>query len=205
MAKKQNVKKSLPKKSDGLNFFWNKHWQVILIVVLAFGILGFIGVNKLIIYNQKQQFDQAEKSLDTLYTNIVKDVGQPTSMNKDDFCSYRSVEFGQGDRNCSVGIYAYFSDITNKESALLIAKKTESALNQISNIEILRNLTQNDDKYVSPGNYSSSSDFKFKDQNLECYISYTLNKSGSRSSSSSFGMGLSCYGPAKDEFYPVKN
>jgi len=205
MAKKQTPKKQPNKVRKAVSGFWQKNWFALLLVVVLLGVLAFIGVNKLIIYNQKKQFDQAEKSLDTLYTDIVKNVGQPTSVNKDNHCSYQSTAWGNGDRGCSVGVDAYYDNISNKQEAIATARNIESRLENISYVSILRKLSENEDTYVKPGNYSSSDDIKFKDQNLKCYVSYVLDKKELYSENATLRVSMNCYGDAKAEFYPVKD
>lgn len=207
MAKKQSSKKTTIKKTGGLSVFWNKHWQVILISVLVIGILGFIGVNKLIIYNQKQQFDQAEKSLDTLYANIVKDVGQPTSMAKDKSCSYASTEGGKGRRGCGTSYkIVYNSGSVNEANSLkqsvieLAAKELDVKYSRDATFVAGNDSTPGEEAaidFICPGVITCSLTVSYSE------FSNDSNKSGSYHSKTiiEFAAG----GDAKAEFYPVKN
>jgi len=205
MAKKQTPKKQPNKVSKAVSGFWQKNWFAVLLVVVLLGVLAFIGVNRLIIYNQKKQFDQAEKSLDTLYADIVKNVGQPTSMKKDKSCSYRSEKYSQGERSCSVDIYMYFNDVNQQQDAMDLALRVEDSLMKNERINLTSTTAQNNNPYVSSHDYNSSDGFKFKDQQLSCYSDYTLDKQALFSDTKSFRVTLSCYGNSRSEFYPVKN
>lgn len=215
---KKTVKQAQPtaKNKSRPAALWNKHWQVILILVLVFGILGFIGVNKLIIYNQKQQFDQAEKSLDTLYANIVKDVGQPTSMTKDKSCSYASTEGGSGDRRCQISLALYYQNQEDEATANLTANNIDDTISKIKNSILV------DNSLLGNLRFSASSDYFSRESNevdakggLICSVGYYYGTDLSRTilrnqyfkipTGTNFITLISCYNDSLAEFYPVKN
>lgn len=209
MAKKQSSKKTAVKKFGGLGVFWNKHWQLILIAVLVVGNLGFIGVNKLIIYNQKQQFDQAEKSLDTLYASIVKDVGQPTSITKSKSCDYASTEGGRGSRSCGVDFVLKYKGNAPQSNAL-----AKSLVNLLKSSEVAKVTYERLGLFKDGSSSTYSSDFAFdlelvKVMSKHCSLSANyFDKNGINSivlENSYLEIGFGCSGSAKAEFYPVKN
>lgn len=200
MVKNKGVAKKVKKPAFDISHFWNKHWARILITVLVFGILAFIGINKLIIYQQKQQFDAAEASLDKLYGDIVAQVGQPTDVKKDKSCSYASAEVGKGQLGCGFGYQLQYavsdvSDANKIQSKAIQTFKTEHILK----LKYIRELGIEDGKSSLPGKNTAGDLVCTKPITCSFSISYTDQKDHNLMLSITFG------GPAKAEFYPVKN
>lgn len=209
MAKKQTKGKAKAsgKKLD-IKKFWHAHWVGILVVVLVSGVFAFIGINKLIVRNQinaqKAQFDAAEANLDDLYADIVKEVGQPTSVEKDKSCSYRSAKLYQGERHCDVNISLYFDSIKGKDEARDFSLKAEKVITESNKFIDFRKNANYIDPYISIDAYNGSTDFKMASTSMTCWASYEIDPSGNRSPAK-YRLSLSCGNVAKSEFYPVKN
>lgn len=190
---------------------WDKHWQLILVSGVVIGILGFIGINQLIIYNQKQQFKAAEESLDALYADIVKQTGQPTSMTKDKSCGYASTEIGRGRIGCSVSIGAEFSAVndldatnygntikrileTNSSLTVIFEQKGEYKKGQSSTVMDYPSFTI---KLNRVNSLSCDLSIKYFDKDdRHNYPAITYNK---------IRLYLGCGGYPRTEIYPVKN
>lgn len=213
MVKKAETKKTTSKqtgvKSVGktetkpgtskLKDYWHNNWQAILILVALIGVLGFIGINQLIIYNQKQQFKAAEESLDKLYAEIVLKVGQPTSVSKDKSCGYASTEIGRGRRGCGVSIKANYAYITDIQSSKLVASKIENLIKNSKTIKVINRY----DGYMTPADrLDISNDLSLNSIPLNCYASYSFNDIASNTKNLVFNLGCAT-NSAKAEFYPV--
>ncbi len=205
MPTKKNSAKSTPKKQTSVSKFWNKHWAKIMVAVLVIGVFGFIGVNKLIIYNQKQEFIAAEKSLDALSSEISAQVGQPTTITKDKSCSYSSAKFEKGRLSCGVRVYLVYDFIKTKDSAIDITKKIDEFLKSSPSISVSNDYIKNQATFVASDEYRSSDDIKLEKNKLGCYASFEMDPLAITTNTSSFRLGLGCTDFAKAEFYPVKN
>jgi|GEM_PF-4930732 len=203
MAKKQLSKSKNPSLLSKIKQLLRKYWALGLALVLLITLLGVMGANKLAIADQKRQFDTAEKSLDTLYAEIVKEVGQPTSVQKESYCSYSSVELGRGKRVCSVGYIAIFEKISTKDASRNFAKQIEQSL-ILRGVEIIGKGVAHEDSPADSARYSSSDDFEDSKSGMKCYASYGFDP---QSTTAMHGLAFSvrCYGYPDAEFYPVKN
>lgn len=210
MAKKQSTKKKPVAKAPGnakttLSGIWHKHWQLISFSVLILGVLGFIGVQQLLVYNQKQQFKQAEKSLDALATEIIAATGQPTEVKKDASCGYRSAKWDQGERSCVVNVWMYYSSANNVPAAKLFTNRVNSYLELSSSIKDSFDENLYSDEFMGDDGFRASRDFHFKSNGLSCNIEYGLDPRATIIDSKLFRIALDCSGASKAEFYPVKN
>ena len=79
------------------------------------------------IATERQNFMQAQMDLSNLYNYIITDAGKPTQHKSVQFCSYTSVDFGQGTRSCSLNEYAFY-DIGSPGEASSLARKFQDLL-----------------------------------------------------------------------------
>lgn len=217
MAKTKSASKKKIAKKTPLKAFWNKHWTVITVTVLVVGIFGFICVNKLIVYNQKKQFDAAEKSLDTLYASIINEVGQPTDVKKDKSCGYASTEWGRGRRSCGIS-YQLSYKVNNSSEANSFRKKIEQQVESQDNTIISAgSLNRAPLEEPNLGNQYSQTNSNLRASLglLKCDGAYYYGKDLKETAlnsdylriekNTSFLVILGCSGDAKAEFYPVKD
>lgn len=202
--KKQAKTKAVQSASGKLKSIWHKKWQVILIAVVFVGILGFLGINQLIIYNQKQQFKAAEESLDAIYADIVKEIGQPTESTKEKFCSYRSQKIGRGDRSCKIYSTGKYHGIVDKNSAIEFTKKIRDALGDTPGVAITRVSSPEDSPLTASDKYQATDELKLLSSPIWCFASYDFDPTNPQSSKS-FEFTLGCSDSAKAEYYPAKD
>lgn len=192
---KPNAKKKAPKvaeKSNRLNTGFRSfvdyiklHKVVsILIAVVMFGLLMYGGM---IVY-EKWQFNKAEKALDSIYADIVNELGEPTEVTKDKRCGYSSAKYTQGDRSCSISYL-----LKSNDEKATYANKLHLALNKSKHASKIDGSVYN---YSPALNYSFS--FKAGESALSCSVSVDQGKAGE-----TYGV-ISCYGSAKKEYYPTK-
>ena len=127
MAKNKGGGKKAKKSAFDITHFWNKHWARILVTVLVFGILAFIGINKLIIYQQKQQFDAAEASVDRVYGKMTSLESKPVGMSKSKSCNNAASGILHGSAACTIGMDIYFKP-SNIEEAIKTADSVDSLI-----------------------------------------------------------------------------
>ena len=208
MAKKQSAtktKSAAKKPTTGikhkLGAVWHKHWQLISFSVLILGVLGFIGVQQLLVYNQRQQFKAAEQSLEELSNDIIAATGQPTEVKKDASCGYRSAKWEQGERSCGVFVNLYYPKVTN----ILTANKTTDELNAYLEKRLKFEDSLYTDEINGDDRIRAVRHFSFSKNNIDCSVEFALDRKAVFVDKEYFRVSVGCYGPAKAEFYPVKN
>lgn len=93
----------------------------VLWLLLTTGCLLLIGggiFGSIVLY-EKWQFNKAEKALDSLYADIVTNIGQPVKVEKTKSCSYSSAKYSKGDLSCSIG---YNLQYTGNDTTALAQK-----------------------------------------------------------------------------------
>lgn len=216
MPKKQTSKKPVRKpvnnkqRSD-LRAFWDKYWALIVgtaaIFLTVIAVLIFIAVshvnNQNAINTQRKQFDAAEASLDALYAQIIKEVGQPTKVDKDKSCGYASADWYKGQLSCGISISLYPANTANISDAERLSKQIDSVISSNDAFSDFRAGADKNNEFVNQGVYYANSYYK-SNTGLNCYAAYELDPSGNRSPNI-YRATVSCYSTAKSEFYPVKN
>lgn len=153
---------------------------------IAVALLGILIYGGMIVY-EKWQFNKAEKALDSLYTDIVKELGEPTEVVKDKSCAYSSAKYSQGSRSCRVGyLFKAIDDKAVYANKLYLVAKKSNALSDID-----------DSIYNYSPTLSYSFHFKAGESNLDCSVSVDQSKTDG-----TYG-AISCYSEAKREYYPV--
>jgi len=79
---------------------------IVLITLLVVMIGGIVAYRQYSIWADKQRFEQAQASIDALYSDIVANVGQPDKVEKGQTCGYASRKYERGPLSC--GDYLYF-------------------------------------------------------------------------------------------------
>lgn len=112
-----------------------------------------------IVAYEKWQFNKAEKALDSLYADIVAELGQPINVEKDKSCGYSSAKFNKGRLACRVGYKLDYRANDYTELAKDFVTVASSSAN-ISSVD--KSLFRYDDI----GAYLI--DFRFKNVGISC-------------------------------------
>lgn len=194
-TKKPNAKKKAPGAAEKNNrlitdfraFVDYIKLHKVVSILIAVAVLGLLIYGGMIVY-EKWQFNKAEKALDSIYADIVSELGEPTEVTKDKSCGYSSAKYTQGNRSCSIS-YLFKS---NDEKAAY-ANKLYLAMSKSKHVSKIDDSVYN---YSPVLNYSFS--FKTTESNLSCSVSVDQDKTDG-----TYGV-ISCYGSAKKEYYPTK-
>lgn len=189
---------------------WVAHHQILTVLILAIAGFGIYAAAYTIQQNrqvaaERKQFMQAKVDLDDLYTKIVAAVGEPVQHKSLQYCSYTSVEIGQGERSCDVGHYLI---LTEDDATPLIEKSINilqyQGYTKFRNDEVGRNDTSAEHEIRTVA-------FRNKEA-LSCYLDFWSYDGGRLpdgvvSFQSNVRKGvfidLECGGSAKAEYYPV--
>lgn len=222
MAKKQSGKKSAKvqrgKSGSTVKEFINKHLVLILgtsVIVLSVAMVFlFWGINRYntqqAINDQRKQFDAAEASLDALYAQIVKEVGQPTKVEKDKSCSYASAKLDKGQLRCGSSYSLQYS-LSEATAANILRKKASSVVEAYPSMRItyIRNADFENNNLAPSDNYQAFDIQLVPPSPLGCYLTIRFLEKDLDSypivENSHVRIATGCYGDAKSEFYPVRD
>lgn len=152
---------------------------------IAVALLGILIYGGMIVY-EKWQFNKAEKALDSLYTDIVKELGEPTEVVKDKSCAYSSAKYSQGSRSCKVGYELVYNDYSITD----LSEKFYSTLEKSEEI----NKAERPYRYKNVGSYTLDIDFNG--------VSFSCGATIGEKEEKQFII-YSCYDSALQEYYPV--
>ena len=191
---------------------WIKpHKWLSLLILLLLIIIGFSIYQKISIYNNKRAFEQARTTIDSIYADIVKQVGQPDNHKRVSSCDYASREFGHGPLGCSVYVEFAYS-VNNNERATSIVKRSSVILSSdqkitysnLSSVTPFKNISKNPLQRVSISFSKNSYGFTCTltsvysvPYRLSGYLS-VANKGDVLSSI------IGCEGPAKQAYYKLQ-
>lgn len=195
-----STKKS-PAKKSWYKQMWPKQWVMVSLAVFLLLVLGYVLFNKYQIAQEKKQFAAAEAGLDTLYADIVKTIGQPTTVKKDVSCNYSSAKGSKGFLRCGTSYYIAYSPSSNEE-LVRIAEKTQAVL--ASNPKILV-INPPRDRYIKNGGFSKVANFDIYNFSKGCVAGFDEVINQSTQSSKILNIDFVCGGDAKSEYYPVKD
>jgi hypothetical protein len=152
----------------------------ITIILIGLAIYG-----SMVLY-EKWQFKSAEKQLDALYTDIVGELGEPVSYEKNASCGYSSTKFSKGKLSCSI---SYLIDYAGTSSTQL----SNSFYTVMSNSDKVDNITK-PYRYRDVGPYTLS--FKLNGNKIDCGA--TIDEENKKQY-----IVLSCYQNSIYKIYPT--
>ena len=81
-----------------------KNQGIILIFFLIVVVGGFVAYRQYSVWTDKQKFEKAQASIDTLYADIVVRLGPPNNYEHNQSCGRPNQKFEQGPLSCNVGL-----------------------------------------------------------------------------------------------------
>ena len=139
MAKQNSTKNgsnSLSRHSR-LRLWSGKNPRKTVFLALLVALIAWLGASLIAQHiqrnHEKAQFIQAKVDLDDIYTQIVKQVGQPTAHKATQTCSYTSEEFSKGALSCDVDNYLYY-DVTSSAKGIILAERIQTVISANSRV-----------------------------------------------------------------------
>ncbi len=175
------------------------------VVVLGFVSYGFV-IRPLQIRNQKQSFDKAEASLDTLATQIQQKIGKADEIKKEKTCDRANLLTEKGPLGCDVSIHLLYK---NKDSATSSSLMKTIAAFSVKELRIGSGSSKGDafiPVSMQRGEQTFFLDFSATTK-PSCSFSYSYPATDREFTvtGENFAVGMTCGGSALKEFYPLKD
>lgn len=177
----------------------------ILLLVLVFAFFGFQLFRQ---WQQKQNFNKAEKSLDTLATQIEQTIGKADEVKKTKSCDRPNLKFEKGPLSCDVQVSLLYADSGLEESNQFMISLSRK---QVTKLRIGSG-GSTDLVFLPKNSISGSQSFYQATSNisgLSCGYSYKypsgISQEDSNTPEKGFLVSISCGGPAVYQFYPLHN
>ena len=178
--------------------------------MLGVGVLGvivfFFVIRPLQIRSQKQSFDKAEASLDTLATQIQEKIGEADEVKKEESCGRANLKSEEGPLICSTRAYLLYR---NTDS--LVSSRFMTTLSKDNSSSLRIGSGSAKDKSFIPitsqrGEQTFFQDFS-NDTEPNCSYTYSYPATDREFAvtGENFEVGMICGGPALKEYYPLKD
>jgi len=116
------------------SLFWVRtHKLVSLILAIILVVVGFFVYQKVALELNKRAFANARTAIDTVYADIVKEVGQPDNSKSTNECSRSHVAIGDGPLSCSVNT-SFIYDVSNRSEADQLMNDAQKVVKKHTNI-----------------------------------------------------------------------
>ncbi|PJE65372.1 hypothetical protein COU91_02030 [Candidatus Saccharibacteria bacterium CG10_big_fil_rev_8_21_14_0_10_47_8] len=198
------AKRKTKKKLSWLKNPKNRSQVFLAVLVLLGG--SFFAYQNYAKWQDKHKFEQAQTSINELYSEIVAKVGQPDNYKKTNSCSRPNLKFEQGPLSCNVGVDILYG-VDNIQAATNIFSTIQNGIVKESSSFV--RIADSKDKGSLPSSTVSSDNYKDSKSGMECTIKYaydspfdtflTLNK---ESTSKPLFISIGCYASAKKGYYP---
>jgi len=200
MANRKEYKVSLLIKSHRLLF------TIFLAALIALGIVGYAQYQK---YENKLAFQDAQRSIDSIYEKVISSVGKPDISRRQNSCSRPSQEWTLGPLSCSLNtefVYAV-NDRSEANEIHMKFQKIISSENQLVAKKLSKEIT---DELVINTYYHSAFDSYTTLGGLDCAGKYVFDTPQDSFLHTSNGkkdlyIAIGCTGPAKIAYYTVAN
>jgi hypothetical protein len=200
-------------KAPGPPNFFRRHIKLSgLILIIILGAAGIFIYEKVALELNKRAFQHARTAIDSVYADIVTQVGQPDNFKRTSTCSRSYQELtGYGNASCDVDTSFIYGETDSNEATSTI-KKIQSVIKSNSRFNQTRPLSSNiSDTLVVNSYYHGAQDF-YKFDELDCTAKYVydtpadtylaLSKSPNRKT---LFIIVGCSGLARDQYYPLAN
>lgn len=190
--------------------FWvksHKFYSLLILIVLL--VAGYFVYDKIALELNKRAFQNARVAIDTVYADIVKEVGQPDDFKHENFCSRPNVTFGEGPLSCDVST-TFIYGVADMDDANRVFKKTQITISTYKKLKptkpLLSSITS-----VPVGDviYSSATDY-YKMSGVDCITSYwydtprQIELAINHKNKKPLEISLSCNNWARAQFYSTK-
>lgn len=203
----------MTKTKNTLRLGWlGRHKIFSIFILLVLASVTYIIYARIQTANNRRDFQQARGAIDSIYTDVLHNVGTPDRTTKTQDCTRRYQEFtGYGDLTCHLNAELLYP-VNNEFDANDLLQKVQQLIRVRHNDFIHTGAYANGlkDREVISSIYHSTSD-KYKSYGLSCIVNYVYDTPReidlvlSDKSSKPLEVTIGCYGPAKQPYFTLVN
>jgi hypothetical protein len=184
------------------------HKLVSFTLILIIAIAGYFAYRAIALRQNKHDFQQASATINDIYNNIVRQVGEPDNAKVASYCTRTYQEFaGYSSPTCHIDTSIIYG-LNNEDDANTILKKIQSLVSTDSrSFKPTKQLSDSiKDTLVASSIYHAASD-TYQAYGLKCVLNYIydtpreIDLKVSGLNKKPFEITIGCYGPAKQQYY----
>ncbi len=189
--------------------FVKKHkiTSAVLLILILVG--GFFVYQRVVLELNKRAFAHARAAIDTVYADIVSQVGVPDDSKTIELCTQRYQEFtGYSDTTCHID-KSFIYGVVDKTDANILFKKIQSIINSNSQFKPTRSPASSITDSLAVNTYYHAASDKYKASGLDCVVNYVydtpreIDLGIKDKNKKPFEITVGCYGPARQAYYPL--
>ena len=180
---------------------------ILLVVAVVLIALGAVVYNKIATELNRRAFQQANYAIETIYNDIVKEVGPPDDNKRESRCSRSRGEFSEGPLGCYTSMFFIYG-LSNKDQSDLTIKRIRSIIVNSQSILVAASSSTESSGLITkaPGN-TSSTDYYQAPGRIKCRADYAFDTSyGSflklkDPDAKPLAINISCSGMAMEDYF----
>lgn len=151
------------------------HKFYLILIIILLGVAGYFGYEKYAAWQNKRDFQQARAAIDSIYADIVRQVGPPDNSKRSNDCSRSYQEFtGYGNLTCDLNLELLYA-VSDRNDATVHYKKIQTILGETSTLSTASKLsTDIIDKLVVSSYYHEAQD-SYMLKSLKCTSKYVYD------------------------------
>jgi len=186
---------------------WRTKWALLIPFIIAL-VAGTLIYQAIALRQNRQAFQEARSDIDTIYADIVIQVGKPDNFRRTNSCSRPSQEFEQGPLSCDVST-DFIYGVDNKTQADVLKSQIQHVINQHRDL-LSPSAPPVSDIYpiLAPGNNTDSSNNYFlTKKNMQCGTKYTYDLPREigidlqKNDKKIFGIAFDCSSLARKDYF----
>lgn len=147
----------------------HKFYSLFLVVVLL--VAGIFVYGRIALELNKRAFAHARAAIDTVYADIVKNVGQPDNFKRSSTCSRPNQVYGQGPLSCEVSTTFIYS-VLNMSQANIYHKKIQTIVDKQEVLKLSKPASSGITTGLVVNTYYSDAHDFYRNNGLNCEVSY---------------------------------
>lgn len=184
------------------------HKILFLLFIITLLLAGVFIYQKVAQELNKRAFQQARTAIDSVYSDIVTQVGQPDNSKRNNFCSRPNREFEPGPLSCDVST-SFIYGVEDEDQANAYLKKIQAIISTHSSFKNTKALTSSLKASQVVNSVYHTSDDNYRISGIDCVVSYVFNTPREINltlmdkNKKGFEVSLSCFSDARSQYYPL--
>lgn len=185
------------------------HRIITAVIFIAILVAGYFVYEAVAFRVNKHAIEQTRAAIDSVYSDIVVQVGQPDNYKQTNDCSRSYQEFtGYGDITCGIDTILNYG-VNNEAEANNLVSRIQTIISRNGSFNLTAPKSASiTDRFVVNTSYHAASD-SYKANGLNCKVNYVFDTPQetflkiSDNNKKVFEVTIGCYGPARGLYYPL--